>query len=184
MNEHGECVWAEAPWELSMDPFTDELAPHLAPPPLRATHLCPVESQFHLSQRSHRRESAIAIQALWRGYKSRKVMQQVKHAESVWAPLDESYRLCVLCQNLAVVLHHGDSSWDPTESPWYIWMLTQGRHIEALEDYLFERGWVRPPEEPLNNDKAKSAIREVYRLYKRGYYAPGPSVNPWLRLWA
>jgi hypothetical protein len=126
---------------------------------------------FPLSKTISKEASALS-KAIWQNAKARKDAAEVAAAEPLWASLDEAYRLCVLCQNLAVILHQGDGSWDATETPWYIWMLTQGRYLDSLETYLFERGWVRPEQQPLNKTKAAVAHREVFQIYKRGYYAP------------
>jgi hypothetical protein len=168
------------PWELSMDPSFDEFVASLPVPTLSQTHLCPVESQFSLSKRIQRRESATLIQSLWRGYKARKSFSERKAAEvasvlPLWASLDEVYRICVVCQSYANILNYAEPSYDPTESLWYIWMLTQGRYLESLELYLLQRGWVRPKETPLNNVKAHGALREVRRYYR-------PSETPLLSL--
>lgn len=161
MNAKGECVWASN----SFCPLLSE------------THLCPVERRFSLRERMLRQDSAAQLQAAWRGYKVRKTLIERQAAEiaavlPLWESLDEVYRLCVLCQNLAVILHHDQDTWDAEGSPWYIWMLTQGRHLESLETYMFQRGWVRPPMQGLDKSKAASATDEVMRLYKRGRYAP------------
>lgn len=139
--------------------------------------------------RMRRQASTLLFQALWRGYQVRKSLQAVAlcsslQAVALWSSLDEAYRLCVLCQDLAVILHYADKSWDATETPWYVWMLTQGRYLEALEVFLEKRGWVRPPQGPLATSKAFLWTREVYRLYQRGYYAPPfspllPSYRPY-----
>jgi len=117
--------------------------------------------------------SPLLFQALWRGYQVRKALR-LAAVLPLWESLDEAYRLCVLCQNTAIILHCADKSWDATESPWYVWMLTQGRYLEALEEYMLKRGWARPPEKPLQQRKAAAATDEVMRLYRRGRYAPRP----------
>jgi hypothetical protein len=155
------------PWELSMDPSFDEFVASLPVPTLSQTHLCPIEGQAPLAKRMARQHSALLIQTLWRGYKVRKNLTQVAAALPLWKSLDEAYRIFIVCQSYANILNHGVSSYDPTESPWYIWMLTQGRYLESLELYLLQRGWSRPKETPLNNVKAHGALREV-----RSYYRP------------
>lgn len=194
MNERGEMIWAEnlysqyeRPWELSMDPYFDEFVASLPIPSLSRTHLCPVESQFPLAQRMHRTDTAERIQALWRGYKVRKTLEEQKAAEiaavlPLWKSLDEVYRIFVKCQSYANILNYNNPTWDATESPWYIWMLTQGRHIESIETYLFERGWVRPAEQPLNLKKAASAMKEVCRYY-RPRSAPSLCLLSQLGIW-
>ena len=148
-------------------------------PCLSSSHLCPVESQVPLAERVQRQASALLLQTLWRGYSVRKTLAEktfgpeLAAAEPLWASLDEAYRLCIVCQNYAVVLNHSNDEWDATESPWYIWMLTQGRYLDNLEIYMMKRGWRRPEVQPLEDKKAFRAMKEVLRYYKP---APAPTL--------
>lgn len=171
------------PWELSMDPFFDEYVASLGPPPLSLTHLCPIESQVPLSVRMLRTDTALRIQSLWRGYKVRKTLAEAKYAQQAAAwrtreSLDEVYCMCVHSQNLAVELHRMDPTWDATQTPWYIWMLTQGRYLESVEAFLVKCGWALPPSQPLEQEQALASYTDVIRFYKMGRFSSPYSVLP------
>jgi hypothetical protein len=99
---------------------------------------------------------ATRIQSLWRGYKTRKDIQEKNDAEVAviedhWRHYDEKYRTYVICQNLVVALKKNDPSYDVTQTIYYRWMLEEGGPwIAEAEDFMLQRGWVRPKSTKLN----------------------------------
>ena len=142
----------------------------LLPRTLSSTHLCPVESQYPLRERMYRRYTAELLQALWRGYKTRKDLKK-KDREIVreWAShveeLDQEYRLMALAQTMAIHLRSDDPAWDPQSTYYYQMMLEIGRRIDSYETWLFKKGWVRPPQKPLNPEAVGAWMAEAYRKY-------------------
>ena len=102
-----------------------------------------------------RYHGAVALQSLWRGYKSRKQLKE-QHAKEVrdvtplWRTFDEQYELYVFCQNMLAELKKDDPTWDATKEPYYIWMMEYGPVIEEWETWMRRRGWVRPVRRNIN----------------------------------
>jgi hypothetical protein len=109
------------------------------------------------SIRARHRPAVMAnrIQALWRGYKSRKQLKE-QHAKEVrdvtplWRTFDEQYELYVFCQNMLAELKKDDPTWDATKEHYYIWMMEYGPVIEEWETWMRRRGWVRPVRRNIN----------------------------------
>lgn len=110
---------------------------------------------------------ATRIQSLWRGYKTRKDIQErnaeeVKAVLPIWRIYDEDYNRSVLCQNFLVELKKNDPTWDATQSRHYKWMLNVGGpFLEESETYMRRRGWVRPKKYNLNIRFTVAAIYQV-----------------------
>jgi hypothetical protein len=109
------------------------------------------------------------IQSLWRGYKTRKSIQE-RNAEEVaaflpiWRLYDEDYNRSVLCQTLMCELKKDDPTWDATQTRYYQWMLkTGGPFIEECETYMLLRGWVRPQKQNLH---IGFTLRALYAVMK------------------
>lgn len=117
----------------------------------------------------HRRQfhGATALQRLWRGYKERQTIQK-RHAEEVractpiWRSYDDQYRMYALCQTLMAELKKDDASWDPTQEPYYIWMMEHGPMLEEWETFLRRRGWVRPKKTHINGTVLKRLLQGVF----------------------
>lgn len=118
----------------------------------------------------YRRYTAELVQALWRGYRVRKDLKEKdKQLVADWGPLaeemDQEYRLLALAQTLAIHLRSDDPNWDPEATYYFQMMLTLGRRIEELEIWLSKKGWVRPPQKPLNPEAVGAWMAEAYRKY-------------------
>jgi hypothetical protein len=140
MNERGESVWADLSFGL------DHLF-HEGLHPLSPQHP------------RNRARAAKQIQALWRGYKTRKSLQehhaqQVREVLPLWRSLDEQYELYVFSQTLMCELKGDDPSWDATKTHYYIWMLEYGPQIVEWESWMRLRGWQRPKKRNFNVGKA------------------------------
>lgn len=136
-------------------------------PPLRYSCLCPIAARMPLSVRVTRHEKAARIQSLWRGYKTRKTIQE-RNAEEVaaflpiWRIYDEDYNRSVMCQTLMVELKKDDPTWDATQTRYYQWMLkTGGPFLEECETYMRRRGWVRPNK---RNIHVRFTVTALYRV--------------------
>ena len=112
---------------------------------------------------------ATRIQSMWRGYKTRKQIQE-RNAEEIaatlpiWKMYDEDYNRSVLCQTLMCELKKDDPTWDATQSRHYIWMLnTGGPFLEECETYMLRRGWVRPQKQNLH---IGFTLRALYNAMK------------------
>jgi hypothetical protein len=110
---------------------------------------------------------ATRIQSVWRGYKTRKTIQE-RNAEEIaatlpiWRFYDEDYNRSVLCQSLMCELKKDDPTWDPTQTRHYQWMLkTGGPFLEECETYMLRRGWVRPQKK---NIHVRFTVRALYRV--------------------
>lgn len=120
-----------------------------AVPSLSASHRCPVERLFSLSERMARADTALRLQALWRGYQARKSIaernaEEVRAVTPLWRTFDEEYKMNAICQTIEAELKKGDAAWDATKTPYYVWMSEHSRFIDDCETYLRRRGWVRP----------------------------------------
>ena len=136
MNERGESVWAELSFGLD-HLFHEGLHP------------------LHPQHPFNRGRAAKQIQALWRGYKSRKSLQaerakQVSEVLPLWRSLDEQYGLYVFCQTFMCELKKDDPSWDATKTHYYIWMMEYGPQLAEWETWMSLRGWVRPKKQNIN----------------------------------
>lgn len=92
---------------------------------------------------------ASRFQALWRGYTERKKLREqnaceLSIVEPAWRKYDEQYKMYVLCQTIVVELMKDDADWDPTQTPYYIWMMENGPLIDEYEGWMHLRGWKRP----------------------------------------
>jgi hypothetical protein len=113
--------------------------------------------------------AAERIQSLWRGYSTRKSIQErnaeeIAAAEPIWRIYDEDYNRSVLCQNLLCELKKDDPNWDATQTRHYQWMLkTGGPLLEEYETYMLRRGWVRPQKK---NIHVGFTLRALYNTLK------------------
>jgi hypothetical protein len=110
---------------------------------------------------------ATRIQSVWRGYKTRKEIQE-RNAEEIaatlpiWRIYDEDYNRSVLCQTFLCELKKDDPTWDATQTRHYKWMLnTGGPFLEECETYMLRRGWVRP-QKP--NIHVRFTLRALYNV--------------------
>ncbi len=92
---------------------------------------------------------ATRIQALWRGYATRKKTAQMKADIDAlmphWAHFNEKYETYAIAQNLVEELKKDDPTWDATQTPYYIWMRDVGLPwLHGAEHYMRIRGWTRP----------------------------------------
>ena len=118
-------------------------------PSLSASHRCPVERLFTLRDRMARADTALRVQALWRGYKARKSLaernaEELRAVTPLWRTYDEQYKMYAICQTIEAELKKDDAAWDATKTPYYVWMLEHSRFIDDCETYMRRRGWVRP----------------------------------------
>ena len=110
---------------------------------------------------------ATRIQSVWRGYTTRKQVQE-RNAEEIaatlpiWKMYDEDYNRSVLCQTFLCELKKDDPTWDATQTRHYIWMLkTGGPFLEECETYMLRRGWVRPQK---RNIHVRFTLRALYNV--------------------
>ncbi len=122
-----------------------------------------------LSDFRRRYRGAVLLQSLWRGYKTRKTMQERYAVEieamlPIWRFYDEDYNRSVLCQTLLCELKKDDPTWDATQSYYYQWMLKKGGpFLEHCESHMLRRGWVRPQKK---NIHVGFTLKSIYNVLK------------------
>jgi hypothetical protein len=117
------------------------------------------------------------IQAIWRGRKTRREVakknaEEIAATETHWRSYDECYRIYVVCQTLMVELMKDDERrmdllknnvlWDPTETPFYVWMCdVGGPWLAVAEEYMRIRGWRRPAPRPVDPKRLKAYLLDA-----------------------
>lgn len=130
-------LWAEPLASAECDDFCDGLHVYPLGP-------CACGGLRRIRARHRPAIMATRIQSFWRGYKTRKNIEDIKRALPVWKLLDADYYCHRLCQTFMVELKKDDPTWDATQTAHYQWMLSGGRTLERYETFMLERGWVRP----------------------------------------
>jgi hypothetical protein len=153
-------LWAEPLASAECDDFCDGL--HVYP-------LGPCACGGLRRIRARHRPAILAtrIQSVWRGYKTRKEIQERNTEEiaatlPIWRIYDEDYNRSVLCQTFLCELKKDDPTWDATQTRHYKWMLnTGGPFLEECETYMLRRGWVRS-QKP--NIHVRFTLRSLYNV--------------------
>jgi hypothetical protein len=153
-------LWADPLASAECDDFCDGLHVYPLGP-------CACGGLRRIRARHRPAVMATRIQSLWRGYKTRKTIEE-RNAEEIeamlpiWRFYDEDYNRSVLCQTLMVELKRDDPTWDATQTPHYQWMLIiGGPFLEECETYMLRRGWVRPQKQNLHVGLTLTALYQV-----------------------
>jgi hypothetical protein len=182
MNERGEGVWADFSLPRRPIGLGDVVVALFSEPrpssghdefcdglPIYSFGPCSCEELRNIRALNRPHMAAERIQSLWRGYSTRKSIQErnaeeIASAEPIWRIYDEDYNRSVLCQNLLCELKKDDPTWDATQTRHYQWMLkTGGPLLEEYETYMLRRGWVRPQKK---NIHVGFTLRALYNTLK------------------